>query len=39
MRTRTFEFLTVGSPMHDPASLRAALAPYLVSLATLGGRG
>jgi L-fucose isomerase-like protein len=38
METRTFEFLTVGSPMHDPASLRAALAPYLVSLAAIGGR-
>jgi len=38
MEPRTFDFLVVGSPMHDPASLRAALAPYLASLAALGGR-
>ncbi len=38
METRTFDVLTVGSPMHDPAALRAALAPYLSSLASLGGR-
>jgi len=38
MEPRTFDILTVGSPMHDPASLRAALAPTLAALASLGGR-
>lgn len=37
MGPRTFDFVTVGSPMHDPAALRQALEPYLVSLAGIGG--
>jgi len=37
MEPRHFDFVTVGSPMHDPAALRRALEPYLVSLAGLGG--
>lgn len=38
METRTFDFVTVGSPMHDAAALRRALEPYLGALAGLGGR-
>ena len=38
MNTRTFDFVTVGSPLHDLAALRTALEPYLVALAGLGGR-
>jgi L-fucose isomerase-like protein len=34
----TFDFVTVGSPLHDAAALRRALEPYLAALAGLGGR-
>ena len=34
----TFDFVTVGSPLHDPASLRQALEPFLAALGRLGGR-
>ena len=37
MEPRTFDFVTVGSPMHDPAALRQALEPYLVALSGVGG--
>jgi len=38
MEPRTFDFVTVGSPMHDAAALRQALEPTLFALAGLGGR-
>ncbi len=38
MEPRLFDFLTVGSPMHDAAALRRALEPTLSALAGLGGR-
>ena len=38
MDLRTFDFVTVGSPLHDAAALRRALEPYLDALAGLGGR-
>ena len=38
MDPRTFDFVTVGSPLHDAAALRLSLEPYLSALAGLGGR-
>ena len=38
MPEKTFDFVTVGSPLHDAAALRRALEPYLAALASLGGR-
>ena len=38
MPEKTFDFVTVGSPLHDAAALRRALEPYLAALAGLGGR-
>ncbi len=38
MGPRTFDFVTVGSALHDAAGLRRALEPYLLALAGLGGR-
>ncbi len=38
MGDRTFDFITVGSPIHDSAALRQALEPTLSALAGLGGR-
>ena len=38
MEPRTFDFVTVGSPLHDAAALRRALDPYLAALAGVGGR-
>ena len=39
MPEKTFDFVTVGSPLHDAAALRRALEPYLAALASLGVDG
>lgn len=38
MGQQDFDFVTVGSPLHDAAALRQALEPYLAALTALGGR-
>lgn len=38
MDQKTFDLVTVGSPLHDAAALRRALEPYLDALRRLGGR-
>ena len=38
MDPRTFDVVTVGSPLHDPAELRRSIQPFLDALAGLGGR-
>ncbi|MFN7990394.1 MAG: hypothetical protein U0529_23195 [Thermoanaerobaculia bacterium] len=38
METPTFDFVAVGSPLHDAAALRRALEPTLHALASVGGR-
>ncbi len=38
MEPRTFDFVTVGSAMHDAAALRRSVEPYLLALSGLGGR-
>lgn len=38
MSRSSFDFVTVGSPLHDAAALRRALEPYASALAGLDGR-
>ena len=38
MDSPAFDFVTVGSPLHDAAVLRQAIEPTLAALAGLGGR-
>ena len=38
MTLRPFDFLIVGSPLHDPANLRRAIEPTLRGLRECGGR-
>lgn len=38
MESRSFDVVTVASPLHDPAALRSALEPTLRALGARGGR-